>query len=78
MAIDTNIQTFTDEEMLKLARKAIAEIMVGGQSSGLNGRQMTRADLPALWDSVRDLEARINSAATDSAGGIALVQYGER
>jgi hypothetical protein len=78
MAINTDIQTFTDAELLTLTRKAIADILVGGQATGANGRQLTRTDLPKLTEAVEWLEARVNSADPTSPGGIVLGVYGER
>lgn len=75
MAIDADgVQTFTDAQLLALTRKAIADILVSGQSYGMNGRNLTRTDLPKLWDTVRILEGRI--ADTDTTGGIALGTFG--
>jgi hypothetical protein len=79
MAIDTSVQTFTDAELLNLTRKAIADILVGGQSYGMNGRQLNRADLAGLREQEKYLEDRINAAANaEQGGGIALVQFGDR
>lgn len=77
MAIDTNIQEFTDAELLKLCRKAIAEIMVYGTSVGSNGKSLSRADLTALRETQTDLESRVSaaeSATLGNGGGIALAQ----
>lgn len=73
MAIDTNVQTFTDAELLKLTRKAIADILVGGQAYGINGRNLTRADLPTLMETQKELEQRINDAS--GTGSIALCSF---
>lgn len=79
MAIDTNIQTFTDEELLKLNRKAQAEIYAYGSSVGSNGKSLTRADLAALREAEKDLETRIAATGGDGAGGFnVLAQFGER
>lgn len=78
MAIDTNIQTFTDSELLALNRKAQAEIYAYGSSVSGGGRTLTRVDLPALIAAAKDLEARIqDSANATNGGGIALVRFGE-
>jgi hypothetical protein len=73
MAIDTNVQTFTDTELLALTRKAIADILVAGQAYGVNGRNLTRADLPTLMDTQRVLESRISAAS--GTGGFALASF---
>ena len=75
MAIDTNVQTFTDAELLALTRKAIADILAAGQSYAISGRTLTRADLAGLWETVKTLEERINATTYD--GGIALAQFRE-
>jgi hypothetical protein len=75
MAIDTNVQVFTDAELLLLTRKAIADILVAGQAYGINGRNLTRADLPELWATVNTLESRITSSGSNGDGGTALIQF---
>jgi hypothetical protein len=56
----------TDEEMLVFARAAIVNIMATGQAYGINGREMTRADLPELRETVTWLEERIAATANTS------------
>lgn len=55
--------TGTDQELLDLTRAAIAQILATGQSYGINGRSLTRADLPTLTKYEQELSNRINSAA---------------
>lgn len=65
MAIDVGSQqTFSDEELLKLIRQAIAEVTFYGQSNIVRGRTYTRADLAELRKLEGDLTARVNSAST--------------
>lgn len=78
MAIDTDtidgLPDFTDAQLLKATRRAIAAITLTGTSRGINGRTLTTANLPDLWTQVRELELRIGS---DSNDGNVLVQFGE-
>lgn len=79
MAIDTNVQTFTDAELLALVNKAIADILVGGQATSPDGRRtLTRADLDTLMEIKRELETTVAAEDSETGGGIALVRYGER
>lgn len=58
--------TGTDQELLDLARAAIAQILATGQSYAIAGRQLTRADLPELRETVQWLETRLTAQAGDS------------
>ena len=79
MAIDTNIQTFTNAELLKLVRLAIANVLVGGASYAINGRSFTRADLSELRKTEAELSDVVETElAGESGGGLALVRFGER
>jgi len=75
MAIDTGVQVFTDAELLKLTRKAIADILAGGQAYGIGGRSLTRADLKALWETVAILEDKVADASLDN-GDTVLGSFG--
>ena len=55
--------TGTDQELLDLARAAMAQIMATGQSYTEDGQALTRADLPELRRQVTWLEQRIAAAA---------------
>lgn len=63
------IGTGTDAELLVLTRAAIARITSYGSMRGEDGRMLTEANLPALWDQVRTLEQRIEAAAAAGGGG---------
>jgi hypothetical protein len=67
---------YTDAELLKLVRKAIAEIMMYGSAQGAGGRQLTRASLEQLRLSEADLQQRVN-ATGDPEGGIVLARFGD-
>ena len=56
----------TDEELLEFTRAAIAQLTLGGEEVEIRGRRVKRSELPALWDQVERLEARIAAAAGTS------------
>lgn len=61
------IGTGTDQEILNFTRAAIAQITLHGQAYSIDGRQLTRADLPALHKQLQMFESRINAASGSSA-----------
>ena len=78
MSIDVSaIQSFTDAEMLKLTRFAIATITSGGgQEYAINGRTFTRADLGQLQAMEAYYSGRVDDAAASSNGGFSLARFG--
>ena len=58
--------SYTDAELLELARAQIAAITATGQATSDEGHTLTRADLASLLDTVERLEQRI---ARSSAPG---------
>lgn len=63
----------TDEQLLTATREAIDALVQGGASSyTLNGRTVTKVDLPALRDTVEWLESRI-ARASGSGGGFSQI-----
>lgn len=66
--------TGTDQELLNLARAAIAQILANGQAYSIDGDTLTRADLPELRRQVEWLEQRVN-AETESQPAENLVQF---
>ena len=60
--IDNPVGTGTDAELLEFTRATIARVTLHGTAYTTAGVSVTRADLPALWEQVRILEARINAA----------------
>lgn len=58
----------SDEDLLKLVRSSIAQIVATGQSYGENGRQLTRADLPEL----RALKKELENSVAAASGGLAM------
>jgi hypothetical protein len=73
----TALPDYTDSELLKLYRSALANGWAG-TSRTINGRSITFAGPKELRDTIEWLEERINADSTDASGGIALVRYGER
>lgn len=73
--IDTNVQEFSDDELLKLYRQCLAKIAIG-QSYQMNGRMMTYADLKEVREMIEWLEQRTESA--DENGGLGLIGFGDR
>jgi len=63
--ITSDIGTGSDQELLDLTRASIALVTKYGKTRGTNGRLLEMSDLPALYEAMSRLEARI-SAATSS------------
>lgn len=55
--------TYTDSELLDLAREAYAKVLAGGRDVMFNGRRVTRDDLSSIAEAITRLEARISAAA---------------
>lgn len=55
MDIGGNMEEITTKQMLEEVDKAIATVLVGGQSYKLGSRQLTRADLGMLRELKKDL-----------------------
>lgn len=68
--ISNPIGTGSDAELLQFTRAAIAQVTLGGEVIGMNGKTLTRADLPSLRDTVDWLEKRI----ADEAGSAPLLR----
>lgn len=69
----TPTPTGTDQELLDLYRYALAAIATG-QAYNIGGRQMTRADLAHVRDTITWLEQRVYD---DGSGNVALAQFGD-
>lgn len=54
--------TYSDQELLDLYREGIA-LVSRAQAVDIEGVRYTRADLPRMWDVVKELEQRIARAA---------------
>ena len=59
--------SYSDAELLALYREAEARIVATGQSYSLEGRTLTRANLPDIQERIRELEAKINKASRGAA-----------
>jgi hypothetical protein len=71
MAINaTNLATYTDEEMVKIYRCAVAN-MAMGQTRRADGKEITFADVEKMLKVLNEFEARI-ARAGDESGGVAL------
>jgi len=57
------IGTGSDQELLDFTRAAIAQITLQGQAYTIDGRELTRADLPTLHEQLKMFESRVNAAA---------------
>jgi len=53
--------TYTDSELLDLAREAYAKVLAGGKEVWFEGRKVTRDDLPAIEKAIKYLEGRISA-----------------
>lgn len=65
------IGTGTDQELLDFTRAAIAQITLHGQAYSISGRQLTRADLPALHEQLKMFEARVNAGSSRDKSNLA-------
>ena len=61
------IGTGTDQEILDFTRAAIAQITLQGQAYTIDGRELTRADLPTLHQQLAMFETRIANASGGSS-----------
>jgi hypothetical protein len=61
----TTANNYTDAELLALLREGVAQIAATGQSYQIAGRTYNAASLPAMWDTIERLEARM---ASESSG----------
>lgn len=65
-----DLDTISNLELLSEVKKAIRAILIGGQSYKIGSRSLTRADLNALRDLKKELEAEI---AADDASNTGLL-----
>lgn len=70
---------YTDAQLLKLARSQVTQILATGQAYDMNGRSLTRTDLPKIQEFIEWLEGRIDAEETDeestSNDGVALAIF---
>lgn len=70
------MQTFSDTDMVTLFRWAIAQLAIS-ESVEIEGRKITRSQLPSLMAALQFWEQRVNDTLYSQAGGnVALVQFG--
>lgn len=62
-------------EMLEQVNKAIAAVLVGGQSYKIGSRSLTRADLSMLKSMRDDLEAQVAAGTTSHLLDRTFVAY---
>lgn len=62
------LQQFTDTDMVTLFRWAIAQLALS-ESVEIEGRKITRAQLPSLQAALQFFEERVNDALYAQAGG---------
>lgn len=55
---------------LDLVDKAITAILLTGQSYGIDGKTLTRADLPSL----EEMEERLEQQLAEAQGGLIILQ----
>lgn len=55
-------ETYTDQEILDLARQNLADVLAGGVSRSIRGMTLTRADLPEIRATIREYQRRVNAA----------------
>lgn len=55
---------------------SINAICTGGQSYGIDGRQLTRADLPDLFDALSQIDARIRRTS-DATNGVRHAEFND-
>jgi glucose uptake protein GlcU len=66
MTSEATVNAFTNwtaAQMLLSVKHAIMSILLGGQATLINGRNVSRADLEGLREFKKELEAEITSAA---------------
>lgn len=60
------IGTGTDQELVEFTRAAIAQVTLHGKAYTIDGRELTRADLPDLRKQLQFFEQRVNASANRS------------
>lgn len=79
MAVTTtqldNLPNYTDAQMVKACRKAIVDILAGGQNYSINGRTLGMADLDKVKDMLAFFEEREESAGNTDGTTTALGEF---
>lgn len=72
-----NLPSYTDAQMLKAIRVAIADVLLAGQAySSVLQKSFTRADLGALQKLENAYQNRVAAAASNSGDLTALADFG--
>jgi len=71
----TNLEDYTDGQIVKMIRYAIIQIMASGQSYSINGRTFTRANVKDLKELLTFFEDRVEAESSTTGTNIALVEF---
>lgn len=69
------IGTGTDAEIVTFTRAAIVQITMHGQAYSIDGRQLTRADLPSLHKQLQFFESRVNASNSTTGNKSNLARF---
>lgn len=72
------MESLTPNQLLSEVNKAIAAVLVGGQSYKIGSRQLTRADLGMLRQLKKDLEAETASELDSLLGNTVVAVFDGR
>ena len=72
MAKLTADHTYSDQELLDLAREAMARIVAGAVETWIGQERYRKADLPQLRAYISELESKIEAAS--NPGGMSIVR----
>lgn len=76
--IDFNsLQDPDPEQMYKLTKHTIAQVMAFGVAKGSDGQSITKASLPDLERQLKYWSAIINASDETNGGGTALVEFSD-
>lgn len=78
MDIGGNMEEITTKQMLEEVDKAIATVLVGGQSYKLGSRQLTRADLGMLRELKKDLIIQNQQEDSNLINNTYVAEFGGR
>ena len=66
-------ETYTDEELLALARQNLATVLAGGQAKSIRGKTLRYADLGAIRKEIDRLQQEIDAK---KGGGRIFARHG--
>lgn len=70
------IPDYSDQELLKIYRKALVDIALSGQAYDVDGQTLTRANLQQIREMVTWLEDRIKSEDPGFDNGFGIIEFG--